>query len=101
MKRKPLYARLFFAGLLFTCTANAQLLSFGASGVTIVSGTTVVVDSLTLIPSANITISNNTLNKATTIVHTSSNPYISKVYRFTNTTPAFNFIKIVFACPEN
>ena len=76
--------------LLFTGKANAQLLSFGASGVTILSGTTLVADSLTLIPSANITISNNTLNKATTIVHPSSNPYISRVYRFTSTTAAFN-----------
>lgn len=81
---------MLYAAILFVGTAKSQLLSFGASGVTIVSGTTVVVDSLTLTPTSDITISNNTLNKATTIVHTSLNPYISKVYRFTSTTPAFN-----------
>ncbi len=75
--------------LLFSGKANAQLLSFGAGGVTILSGTTLVADSLTLIPSADITISNNTLDKFTTVAHTSSNPYISRVYRFTNTTNAF------------
>lgn len=80
----------FFVVLLLSGTAKGQVLSIGPSGVTILNGTTVVADSLTLIPSADITISNNTLNKATTIVHPSSNPYISRVYRFTNTTPAFS-----------
>ena len=70
--------------LFFTATAKGQILSIGTSGLNILNGTTVVADSLTLIPSADITISNNTLNKATTIVNTGSNPYISRVYRFTN-----------------
>jgi hypothetical protein len=76
--------------MFFTTTAKGQILSIGTSGLNILNGTTVVADSLTLIPSADITISNNTLNKATTIVNTSSNPYISRVYRFTNNTPAFS-----------
>ncbi len=80
---------MLYAAILFVGTAKSQLLSFGANGVTILGGTKLVADSLTLIPSTDITISNNTLSKATTIVHTSLNPYISKVYRLTNTTPAF------------
>lgn len=80
----------FFVVLLLSGTAKGQVLSIGPSGVTILNGTTLVADSLTLIPSADITINNNTLNKATTIVHPSSNPYISRVYQFTNTTPAFS-----------
>lgn len=74
----------------FTATAKGQILSIGTSGLNILNGTTVVADNLTLIPSADITISNNTLNRATTIVNGSSNPYISRVYRFTNNTPAFS-----------
>ena len=80
----------FLMVLLFTAKAKGQVLSFGTSGLTIKSGTTVFADSLTLIPSADITISNNTFNKATSIVLSSSNPYISRVYQFTNTTPAFS-----------
>ena len=80
----------FLMVLLFTAKAKGQVLSFGTSGLTIKSGTTVFADSLTLIPSADITISNNTLSKSTTVIHSSSNPYISRVYQFTNTTPAFS-----------
>ena len=74
----------------FTATAKGQILSIGTSGLNILNGTTLVADNLTLIPSADIAISNNTLNRATTIVNSSSNPYISRVYRFTNNTPAFS-----------
>lgn len=76
--------------MFFTATAKGQILSIGTSGLNILNGTTLVADNLTLIPSADITISNNTLNRATTIVNSSSNPYISRVYRFTNNTPAFS-----------
>ena len=84
--------RLFFlfAALLFNGMAWAQLLKVSAgTDLTILSGTIFHADGLTLTPSANFTISNNTLNKFTTITHPSSNPYISRVYRFTNTTSAF------------
>jgi hypothetical protein len=81
---------LFSAALLVTGTANAQLLKvMPGSDLTILSGTILKLDSLTLIPSADFTISNNTLNKATTVTHSSSNPYISRVYKFTNNTNPF------------
>lgn len=81
---------LFLVFVFFTATAKGQILSIGTSGLNILNGTTLVADNLTLIPSADIAISNNTLNRATTIVNSSSNPYISRVYRFTNNTPAFS-----------
>src|SRR5687768_13438082 len=76
--------------LVFPNMVSAQLLSFGPSAVTIKGGTTVVVENLTLIPSADISISNNTLTRATTIIHPSPNPHISRVYQFTATTPVFS-----------
>jgi hypothetical protein len=92
MKKQTNSIRLtaFFLAILFSSLANAQLLSFGSDAVTIKSGTTVVVENLSLIPSADITISNNTLDKFTTIINPSINPYISRVYRFSNSTPLFN-----------
>ena len=43
-----------------------------------------------LTPSADFTICNNTLDKFTTVIHTTSNPYIARVYRFTNNTNSFS-----------
>lgn len=82
---------IFWCLSLCTYMAPAQQLKVtSGTDLTIVNGTIFRVDSLTLTPTADFTISNNTLNKATTIVHPSSNPYISRVYQFTNTTPAFS-----------
>ena len=82
---------LLFVSQLFISMAHAQLLTV-ASGtdLTILSGTIFHADGLTLIPSANFTISNNTLNKSATIIHTSANPYISRVYQFTNNTNLYS-----------
>ena len=82
--------RFFIWSLLFSSSANAQLISFGAAGVTIKGNTTLCMDSLALIPSSDLTLTNTVLNKTSTIIHPGSNPYISRVYRFTNTTPPFN-----------
>jgi hypothetical protein len=88
--------KFFFPGLLFTCllitgTTRAQLIKVTAgTDLTILSGTIFKVENLTLTPSANFTISNNTLNKFTTVTHTSSNPYIARVYRFTSNTNPFS-----------
>lgn len=82
---------IFWCLSLCTYMAPAQQLKVtSGTDLTIVNGTIFRVDSLTLTPTADFTISNNTLNKATTLVHPSSNPYISRVYQFTNTTPAFS-----------
>ena len=46
-------------------------------------------DGFTLTPTADFTISNNTLDKFTTVIHSTSNPYIARVYRFTSNTNPF------------
>lgn len=89
-KLKNMKVYFIFVVLLLTATAQGQLLSIGAKGLTIKSGTPLVAEKLTLIPFADITITNNTLNKHTSIENPGTNPHISRVYRFSNTTPAFN-----------
>jgi len=76
---------------LFLCNAHAQLLTVdpGAS-LTIQNGTQVHADGLTLIPSADFILSNVILSRSATIIHTQVNPYISRVYQFSNTTNAFS-----------
>jgi hypothetical protein len=75
----------------FTPPANAQLLKVTAgTDITVLSGTIFKVENLTLTPSANFTISNNTLDKFTTVTHSTSNPYIARVYRFTSNTNPFS-----------
>lgn len=79
-------------GFLFICSgiAQAQLLTVApGTNLTIMNGTVFKVDDLILTPSADFIISNNTLTKSTTAIHFSPNPYISRVYQFTNTTDPF------------
>lgn len=81
---------LFFTCLLFTIMIRAQLVKvLAGTDLTIVSGTIFKTDSLTLTPSANFTISDNTIIKTGTVTHFTSNPYISRVYQFTNSTNPF------------
>jgi len=78
---------LFIYALLFTGSSQAQILTVSAgTDLKILGGTVFKADGLTLIPSADFIISNNTLSKANTIIHSSANPYISRVYRFANNT---------------
>src|SRR6187397_457092 len=80
-----------FFGALFFCNVHAQLLTVdpGAS-LTIQNGTQVHMDGLTLIPSADFILSNVILSRSATIIHTQVNPYISRVYQFSNTSNAFS-----------
>lgn len=81
----------FFMVQLFAGITQAQILKVSdGSNMTILNGTVFNVENLTLIPSADFTISNTTLGKFTTVTHTTANPYISRVYRFTNNTNAFS-----------
>ena len=77
--------------ILFAFISQAQQLLKVTPGtdITIVSGTTFRVDSLTLTPSADFTLSNNTLSKATTAVHSGGIPYIARVYQFAGNTNSF------------
>lgn len=80
----------FFMVLLFAVAAQAQILKVTAgTDLTIVNGTVFKVENLTLTPTADFTISNNTLDKFTTVIHSTSNPYIARVYRFTSNTNPF------------
>ncbi|HMK19071.1 MAG TPA: T9SS type A sorting domain-containing protein [Chitinophagaceae bacterium] len=76
---------------LFFFNAHAQLLTVdpGAS-LTIQNGAQVHADGLTLIPSADFILSNVILSRSATVVHTQANPYISRVYQFSNTSNAFS-----------
>lgn len=77
--------------LVLTCMSQAQLLKVAnGSDVTILSSTVFTIDSLTLTPSSDFTLSNVTLSKSATIIHSQANPYISRVYQFSNTSNPFS-----------
>ncbi len=88
MMKKLLF---LFSGLLGTGMAQAQLLkvSYGSS-LTILGGTIFSVDSLTLIPSADYSLSNTTLSKSDTAIHTPVNTCISRVYQFSGITNPYS-----------
>ncbi len=87
MKRLLLFAiAISLAGLV-----KAQLITVtSGNDLYIKSGTVFHADGLTIIPSSDFTISDNTLNKLSTVAHTSPNTYISRVYQFSNNTNLFN-----------
>ena len=75
---------------LFFCNAHAQLTVDAGASLTIQNGAQVHGDGLTLIPSADFILSNVILSRSATIVHTQVNPYIARVYQFSNTSNAFS-----------
>ena len=79
----------FFASL-FLYNAHAQLTVDPGSSVTIQNGTQIHGDGLTLIPSADLILSNVILSRSATAVHSTVNIYISRVYQFSNTSNAFS-----------
>jgi len=78
--------------LLLVGNLNAQVIISTTTGsdITIKAGTVFFADSLTLTPSADFTISNNTLSRAATAVHTPTGTYIARVYRFVNTSNPYS-----------
>lgn len=79
-----------FIGLLLTSIAQAQILKVeSGTDLTIMAGTIFKAEDLILTPSANFVITNNTLNKSATVIHSSTNPYAARVYQFTNNTDPF------------
>lgn len=81
----------FFSCLLFTNLGLGQLLKVVAgTDLKILAGTIFKTEEFTLTPSADFTISDNMLTLSTTIIHSSSNPYISRVYQFTNNTNPYS-----------
>lgn len=80
----------FLSGLLFFSPTNAQLLKVSpGSDITILAGTTFSIDKLAITPTADFTISDLSISKSITVSHATSNPYISRVYQFSNNSNAF------------
>lgn len=75
---------------LFFFKAHAQLTLAGSSSLTMESGTQIHSDGLTLIPSADFSLSNVTVSKSTMVVHATVNPYISRVYQFSSNSAPFS-----------
>jgi hypothetical protein len=75
---------------LFFCNAHAQLTIAGSSSLTIENGTQIHADGLTLIPSADFSLSNVTVSRSAIVVHTTVNTYISRVYQFSSTSDPFS-----------
>ena len=86
MKNLPM----FCLAALFFCNAQAQLTVDPGSSLTIQNGAQLHVDGLTLIPSADFIMSNFILSRSATVVHSAVNPYIARVYQFSNTSNAFS-----------
>lgn len=77
--------------VVFLSATNAQLLKITPGGsITVTNGATFHADGLTLMPTANFTITDNELIRTTAVTHTTPNPYIFRVYQFINNTPVFN-----------
>ncbi len=71
--------------------AQSSLTVTPGTSITISGGTIFSVDSLVLNPSADFTISGpNAETTNTTIAHSSANPYLQRVFHFSNTLPAFS-----------
>jgi hypothetical protein len=83
---------LFFA-LLISVTLLAQSSLYIAPGATvyITAGATVAADGLVLTPTAGFALTGTgQLTRQTSLIHTSHNPHILRVYNFTNTTAPFS-----------
>lgn len=87
---KPDYFKISLLCLLcIAATAKAQL--YVAAGETLFtkSGETLHADGLTLYPSTDFTLTDNELNRNSSVFHTLPTTYVVRVFRFTATTPAF------------
>ncbi len=75
---------------------KAQILTLSpGTDLTIKSGTVFFADNIILVPSADFTLSNLSLSNATTVIHTTANNYIARVYQFSaNTNPFTGSVQI-------
>ena len=77
--------------LLFYNFSRSQIITLSpGSDLTIKQGTPFFADNIILTPSSDFTLSNVSLSRNTTATHTPNNIYISRVYRFSNTTNPFS-----------
>jgi len=89
--KKTLYTTLFLIVTLKFCFPQTQVLNIPpGTDLLIKQGTVFSADSLTLIPSADFILNDVSLVRSTTVIHSTSNPYIARVYQFSTNTNAFN-----------
>lgn len=90
--KKLYHKEILFVVLFMLCfgSSRAQIFSVGTSGVTLKSNTIFSADGLILTPSADITMTSVSLSRNVTASHTPSQPYISRVYRFSGTTAPYS-----------
>ena len=87
---KPAYYTLYLLCLLgVTATASAQLSVAAGETLFTKTGETLHVDGLTLYPSADFTLTDNELNRNSSTFNTLPTTYVQRVFRFSNTSPAF------------
>jgi hypothetical protein len=90
---KPITMKIisFFTFLLFATITQAQSFKvLPGTDLTIIGGTVFKAEGFAITPSANFIISNNSLVKSTTVIHSTLNNYIARVYQFANTTNPFS-----------
>lgn len=89
MKKIIFIITIWAAASLLNCL-QAQILTVSpGTDMTIKSGTVFSADSLILTPSADFTLSNLSLKKSTAVSHALPNPYIARVYQFSNNSNPF------------
>ena len=89
-KKNFLTLLLFCLGILPTFAQSGLTVSAGSS-IFISSGTVLSADSLVLTPSAAFTITGlNTQTRNAIVTHATANPYIQRVFHFSNTLPSFS-----------
>ncbi len=84
--------------LIILATALVSLMVTQAQLITVEAGSNLVVqngavlhaDGMTLSPAADFTLSGNALTKSSSVIHSSANTHIARVYQFTNNTALYN-----------
>jgi len=79
------------AGIYSTSHIPAQVLTVGAgANLFVQSNAVLAVDNLVLTPSVDWNLTGpNAVSRTTTVTHQTANPYIQRVYQFSNTSPVF------------
>lgn len=87
---KKLY--FFLPGIFFFMAGISQpaLTVMPGTDLALSNGTTLSIDGLYIIPSSGFTVNGLSVSKTNTVSHSTSNPYVSRVYQFSASTAPFN-----------
>src|SRR5687767_2257157 len=79
-------------GICFSLLAPGQTLTVqNGANVFVQANAVLFVDSLVLSPSSGWNLTGpNSISRSTTVIHSTANPYIRRVYQFSNNTASFN-----------